>query len=294
MERLPLELLSCLLLGGALGMAIPALPGRLAPVLIRWGIPFSVAALLLRSPLSFTLLRVALLGVLVPVLSLLMLWWTPLRHQPQNRVLRLGAALGNTGYWGLPVALALLPSQALATVVAYDMAGTLISWSVGPLVLRGGRWGPERVLPIVMASPAVQGFGLFLLLAQTPWSGWVAHALWWPARLVFWLALSLLGMRLGISLKERSVVLSQGVSWALAFKLLVVPSMVWVLATFLCLPPLDRVALVLQGAAPTALSVLLLAEAEADREAVPLASTVVLLSTLAAMVTVPLWWTVMR
>jgi predicted permease len=120
----------------------------------------------------------------------------------------------------------------------------------------------------------------------------VAHLLWWPARLVFWLALSLLGMRLGISLRERTVVLNKSVSWALAFKLLVVPAIVWLLATLLRVPPQDRVALVLQGAAPTALSVLLLAEAE--RDAVPLASTVVLLSTLAAMVTVPVWWSVMR
>jgi predicted permease len=292
MVRLPLELLPCLLLGVVLGMGFPALPGRMAPILIRWGIPFSLAALLLRSPLSFSLLRVALLGVLVPVLSLLILWWTPLRRRLQNRVLLLGAALGNTGYWGLPVALALLPPRALAAVVAYDMAGTLITWSVGPLVLRGG-WGrPERLLPTLMSSPVLQGFALSALIGQTPWAGVMAHLLWWPARLVFWLALSLLGMRLGISLKERSVVLSEGLSWALGFKLLVVPALVWLLATILSLPALDRVALVLQGAAPTALSVLLLAEAE--QVAVPLASTVVLLSTLAAMVTVPLWWSVMR
>jgi hypothetical protein len=88
------------------------------------------------------------------------------------------------------------------------------------------------------------------------------------------------------------VVFSNGVPWALAFKLLVVPAIVWLLAILLRLPPLDRTALVLQGAAPTALSVLLLAEAE--REAVPLASTVVLVSTFAAMVTVPFWWSVMR
>jgi hypothetical protein len=33
--------------------------------------------------------------------------------------------------------------------------------------------------------------------------------------------------------------------------------------------------------------------AEAEQEAVPLASTMVLVSTLAALVTVPLWWRVM-
>ncbi|MFN9547754.1 MAG: AEC family transporter [Cyanobacteriota bacterium] len=292
MVRLPLELLLCLLLGVVLGTAMPWLPGWLAPVLMRWGIPLSLAALLLRASPSLTLLRVGLLGLLVPLLSLLILRLPPLRQRLQDRVLMLGAAFGNTGYWGLPVALALLPPPALATVIAYDMAGTVITWSVGPLLLRGGRGGRNRLLHSVLASPALQGFALFLLLTQTPWCGALAQWLWWPARLVFWLALALVGMRLALCVKERAVAFSQEVSWALGFKLLVVPVIVWLLATLLRLPPLDRTALVLQGAAPTALSVLLLAEAE--RQAVPLASSVVLISTVAAMVTVPLWWNAIR
>jgi hypothetical protein len=99
-------------------------------------------------------------------------------------------------------------------------------------------------------------------------------------------------MRLGVCMKDRTMALSRGMPWALAFKLLVVPGIVWLLATALRLPPLDRTALVLQGAAPTALSVLLLAEVE--RESVTQASTVVLLSTAVAMATVPLWWTVLH
>jgi predicted permease len=292
MLRLPLELLPCLLLGVFLGLGRPGLSGFVAPVLIRWGIPLSLAALLLRSALSFSLLRVGLLGLLVPLVSLLLVSLPPLRQRLQSRVLLLGAALGNTGYWGLPVALALLPPQALAAVITYDMAGTFVTWSVGPVLLRGGWGGRDTLLRTLLASPAVQGFVLSALLAQTPWRGLLAQVLWWPARLVFWVALTLVGMRLGVCMKERTVVFSHGVLWALAFKLLVVPALVWLLAVLLRLPPLDRTALVLQGAAPTALSVLLLAEAQ--REAVPLASTVVLASTVAAMVTVPLWWSVVR
>ncbi|MEB3319282.1 MAG: AEC family transporter [Cyanobacteriota bacterium] len=228
----------------------------------------------------------------MPVACLLILGLPPLRQRLQSPVLLLGAALGNTGYWGLPMALALLPPQALAPVIAYDLAGTVVTWTVGPLVLRGARAGRETLLSTLVASPALQGFVLFAILAPTPWHGVLAQLLWWPARLVFWIALSLLGMRLGVGVKERTVVFSTGVPWALSFKLLVVPLIVWLLATWLRLPPLDRAALVLQGAAPTALSVLLLAEAE--RQAVALASTVVLLSTLSALVTVPLWWSVMR
>jgi len=292
MVHLPLELLPCLLLGVLLGFRLPWLPGQLAPSFIRWGVPISLAALLLRSPLSLSLFRVALLGLLVPLVSLLILSLPPLRRRLQERVLLLGAALGNTGYWGLPVALALLPPQAMATVIAYDMAGTVVTWSVGPLLLRTGQGGLGRFLSTLLANPALQGFVLSAVMGQTPWHGALARLLWWPARLVFLIALTLVGMRLGLCIKERTLVFSRGVSWALGFKLLVVPILVFFFAGLLQLTALDRGALMLQGAAPTALSVLLLAEAE--REAVPLASTLVLVSTFAAMLTVPLWWSVIR
>ncbi|MEB3335045.1 MAG: AEC family transporter [Cyanobacteriota bacterium] len=288
MARLPLELIPCLVLGVLSGMVLPWLPARLAPILIRWGVPLSLAALLLRSELSLTLVRVGLLGLLVPLACLLLLGLPPLRDGLRHRVLWLGAAVGNTGYWGLPVALALLPPRALATVVAYDLAGTLITWSVGPLLLRGGRRGGGSVLPLVASSPALHGVALFALLAHTPWRPVLAQALWWPARLVLLVALTLMGMRLGLCLKDRTLAFSPGVPWALVFKLLVVPALVWGLAGLLRLPPLDRQALVLQGAAPTALSVLLLAEVEGVEAS--LASTLVLVSTVSALVTVPLWW----
>jgi predicted permease len=286
--RLPLELFPCLTAGVLLGMAFPWLPVVLAPALVRWGIPISLAGLLLRSPLSFTLIKVGALGLLVPLLTLAVLALPPMRRCLHSRVLLLGASMGNTGYWGLPVALALLPAQAWATIVAYDMAGSLITWSVGPLVLRGIQGSWRKLLAVLVASPALQGFALSLVIGQTPWRVAVGQVLWWPARLVFWLALTLVGMRLGLTLKERNLAFSAGVPWALAVKLLVVPAMVWLLAGALGLSPLDRKALVLQGAAPTALAVLLLAEAE--REDVPLASTLLLASTFAAMVSVPVWW----
>jgi predicted permease len=292
MARLPLELVPCLVLGVLLGMALPWLPARLAPALIRWGIPISLAALLLRSELSITLVRVAFLGLLVPLASLLLLSLPRLRSGLGHRVLWLGAAVGNTGYWGLPVALAVLPPQALATAVVYDMAGTVITWSVGPLMLRSRRGEGGIVLPVLLSSPALHGVALFAALAHTPWRAELAQALWWPARLVLLLALTLVGMRLGLCLKSRTLAFSAGVPWALTFKLLVVPALAWALAGLLRLPPLDRQALVLQGAAPTALSVLLLAEAEGTE--VSLASTLVLVSTLTAMVTVPLWWTLIQ
>jgi len=292
MGDLLFELLPCLLVGVLLGWMVPWLPGWLAPQLIRWGVPFSLAALLLRSSPSFTLFKVGLLGLLVPLLSLLILGVSPLRQRVSERVLMLGAVVGNTGYWGLPVALALLPPEAIATAAAYDVAGSVITWSMGPFVLGGLPSSPTMLASRLLGSPALQGFLLWLLIGHSPWREELALGLWWPARAVFVLALSLVGMRLGLTIRERNLAFTHGISWALAFKLVVVPALVWLLASLLGLPLLDRQALVLQGAAPTALAVLLMAEAE--QEAVRLASTMVLSSTMAAMLTVPLWWGLMR
>jgi predicted permease len=278
------------LLGGMLlGWRWPALPSWLAPPLVRWGVPLSVAGLLLRSTLSFSLLKVALVALSVPLLSLgILLGLSPLRSRFRDPVLILGAAVGNTGYWGLPVSLALLPPPAMATAVVYDVAGTLITWSAGPWILRGAPVGQDRFFGTLLASPAMQGLLLSLLIHLSPWRGALAAMLWWPSRAVLVIALGVLGMRLGLALRHPAPPLPPGLPYALVCKLLLIPALVGLLGSALALPPLDRQALVLQGAAPTALSVLLMAEAH--RESVPSASALVISSTLAAMVTVPLWW----
>ena len=48
MLQLLLELAPCLLCGMALGRVSPQLPQRLAPVLLRWGVPISLVGLLLK------------------------------------------------------------------------------------------------------------------------------------------------------------------------------------------------------------------------------------------------------
>jgi predicted permease len=141
----------------------------------------------------------------------------------------------------------------------------------------------------------MQGLLLSLLIHLSPWEGPLAAVLWWPARAVLVIALGVLGMRLGLTLRHPAPDLPPGLPYALACKLLLIPALVGVLGTALALPALDRQALVLQGAAPTALSVLLMAEAHRESvDSVSAASALVISSTLAAMVTVPLWWGFLR
>jgi predicted permease len=300
--RFLLELVPPLGIGLLLGIRFPALPGRLATPLIHWGIPISLVALLLRAGFRAELLTAALMAAVASGLGLLLMRLPALGRRIPEGSLQLGCIVGNTGYWGLPVALALLPAEAIGFTIAFDLMATLITWSLGPLLVDRRAGGVRRQLRVLATSPAMRGLALAALLQQTPWSAALAAWLWWPARLVVLVALALVGMRLGLMLRRRPAGLVGGnVPVApLVGKLLVLPAAMLLLAGLLGMPTPLRDAVVLQAAAPTALSVLLLTEAAGagqrpspqagGRQAVEAVATLVLWSTALALVSVPLWW----
>lgn len=301
MLRFAFELLPCLLIGLLIGRVFPSLPGRLAPPLIHWGVPISLVGLLLRSGLRSELLVSALMALLGSGLGLMLLQWLPaLRRRIPEPALRLGSVTGNTAYWGLPVALALLPPQAIGHTILYDLVGTLLTWSVGPLLVQGIPASGGALLAAVGTSPATRGLALALLLQLTPWREAIGAGLWLPARIVILLALTVVGMRLGVMLRRHQpqAPLPVGLGAALLGKLLLFPALMLLLALLLRLPALVRDAVVLQAAAPTAISVLLLAEAAGSGKPAggeagagqAAAAALVLGSTVAGLVSVPLWW----
>jgi predicted permease len=266
-------------------------------------------ALLLRSGLGGELLITGLAAALITTTALLAICLLPpLRAAVPQAALRLGAVVGNTGYFGIPVALALLPRAALGHSITYDLVGTLITWSVGPPLLAGRTPEPRQLLALFATSPAVRGIGLALLIQTTPWRAALSEVLWLPARGVLLLALAVVGLRLGAMLRQQgggeisAGGLEQGgrdaaagaaaggraLAAALGFKLLALPLLALAVATLLGLHGLIREAVVLQAAAPTAISALLLAEAAGrDQERTAL---LVLWSTGLALATVPVWW----
>ncbi len=308
MLRFLLELVPPLGLGLLLGIRFPGLPGRLAPPLISWGIPISLVALLLRAGFRAELLTAALMAAAASGLGLLLLRLPPLGRCIPEGSLQLGCIVGNTGYWGLPVALALLPAEAIGFTIAFDLMATLITWTLGPLLVARCATGARRQLRVLATSPAMRGLALAVLLHQTPWSAALAQWLWWPARLVVLVALALVGMRLGLMLRRRPAepagadnpTGASALVAPLVGKLLLLPAAMLLMAGLLGLPSPLRDAVVLQAAAPTALSVLLLTEAAAagqqgiidagQRQAAEVVATLVLWSTALALVSVPLWW----
>jgi len=283
-----LELVPALLLGLLLARRWPHLSQRLAPPLVRWGVPFSLMGLLLRSGLQWRYAEMLLLALVVVAAGLVAVHapWGPLwlRRAFPGPAERLGAVVGNTAYFGIPAALALLPPAAVGYAISYDLAATLFTWTLGPSLIAQRRLALGPLLRALAASPASQGLVGAVLLQLTPWQAGLAVWLWWPARAVVWLSLVVLGLRMA------SVVgapLPRALWPSLLSKLLLFPLVVLGLALLLRLPPLLLAPMVLQAAAPTAVSVLLLSEAAGADPQRPAA--LVLWSTLAALASVPLW-----
>ncbi len=162
--------------------------GQLTPALLRWGMPLSLTGLLLKSGLPLS--RIPMAGLIAAVTSGGLLLCRQIPTLLPSRSLQLGAIVGNTGYFGLPVAIALLPSEVLGFSVIYDLIGTLITWSAGPLLLSPDQSSPSAFS--LLKTPVVQ----VLLLALPLWLTACAAVLgqW------IWLLLLLIGVRLGLVL----------------------------------------------------------------------------------------------
>ena len=298
MLRFLLELLPCLLIGVWAGRRHPALSGRLAKPLVRFGVPLSVMGLLLKGGLSLEMLTSAGLAVLAISVVLLVTARFPAGFGLIRPSMRLGCCIGNTAYFGIPLALAFLPQQVLPISIGYDLGATLLTWSVGPVLIGagGGAAGAHSgakawrgLLVNLGSSPATRGLLGALLVKWLPWRSLVTDALWWPSRLVILLALAVVGMRLGSmsSLGDAPGPVQFGLLPALIGKLLLYPLLLLLLGLVMQLDPLMVQAIALQGAAPTAISLLLIAESEGvDQQR---AAGLVFWSTVLALITAPLW-----
>ncbi len=297
MLRFLLELVPPLLIGFWAGGRHGTLSTRLASPLVRFGVPISVMGLLLKGGLSGDMVQAA--GVAVLAMGLVLVGGARLPGMATlaSPTLRLGSCTGNTAYFGVPLALAFLPDEALPISIGYDLGATLLTWSVGPLLIGAQATGAQRLrglLSSVAASPATRGLLGALLIQATPWSALLTDALWWPSRAVILLALMVLGMRLG-SIHRRGITPAARplqLLRPLLAKLMLYPTFLFLLGSLLRLDPLMVQAVALQGAAPTAISLLLIAESVgADQER---AAGLVFWSTLLALVTTPAWGMLLR
>jgi len=268
------------LIGLVLGRNVkPTVPNNLGAFLYWVGIPISIVSFVRKADLSVQVLiapiialAATFLGAMLACLVIkLSVYFTGNQPSPQTKgSFILAAMVGNTGYLGFPVSLAVVGQQYFAWALFYDMLGTLFSAYVIGVAI-AAHYGNQdldigsnfqsnfrRVIKAVIINPALWSFGFGLLFQQ------VALPQLWEKSLdiLGWsgvgLSLILMGMRIA-KLKIR-----ENLSWAsisIAIKMLLVPFILGKALPFLGLPAAPAKAILLQMAMPPAIATLVISEA---------------------------------
>ncbi|WP_269622707.1 AEC family transporter [Prochlorococcus marinus] len=291
------ELIPCLFLGYLIGQFDQNISTRVAKPLSEFGIPISLMGLLLNTGIDWNLLEAAFIGLLaIGILIVTLIIYQKYRKVFLNSILLLGSTFGNTGYFGIPISLSLLPTEALSFSMGFDIGATLLIWTVGPFIIGDA----DKKLTIlekfkvflghITKSPASKGLLGFLIISITPWDKPIASILWIPSKIVIFLALLIVGMRLGVLNPFKKATITkefQTVKNSLLTKLILFPTLMLGICLSIGMNNIMRNALVLQAAAPTALSILLIAESSERNQ--DIARSLVVWSTLSSLITIPIW-----
>lgn len=200
----------------------------------------------------------------------------------------LSSMVGNTGYLGYPIALAIAGPQHFGWALFYDLIGSTVgAYGLGILIAaRYGMSAPSnlQMLQALLKNPAMTSLLLGLLWKNQPMPAALEQALSHLAWGVIGVALVLLGMRLSQ--------LSTWDQWphaiaSLAIKMLIVPLLLGAALPFLGLSNPAQQVLILQMAMPPAFATLVITEAyNLDRS---LTVTALAVGTLGLLMVLPFW-----
>jgi hypothetical protein len=208
--------------------------------------------------------------------------------KPTQGSFLLAAMVGNTGYIGYPVALAVVGTKYFAWALFYDLLGsTLGAYGLG--VILAARFGKgvnnsRQLAQAILINPALWSFGLGLVFRQIPLPHLAELSLQKLGWMVVSLALVLIGMRLQ---KLNSWHSLPKASISLAIKMLLVPLILGSILSLFGITGAPRLVIVLQMAMPPAFATLVIAEAyDLDRD---LAVTALAIGTIGLLFTLPIW-----
>ncbi|MEH2263134.1 AEC family transporter [Nostoc sp.] len=286
------------LVGFILGRKLPVtVPTRLGQFLFWVGVPISIVSFLRQSSLSGQIWIAPAIAYLAILLGAFLAWLAikgqgyfrnTVFQPPTQASLILAAMLGNTGYLGFPITLAMVGKEYFAWALFYDLLGSFPgTYALGVLVAArfgGGVQNHWQIAKSVLINPALWGFGFGLLFRQvtipTVMEFWLEKLAWSSVAL----SLVLIGMRLALLKSWRSL---PQVGMSLGIKMLLVPLILGsVLPLFGLTEPIVKI-IVLQIAMPPAFGTLVIAETfNLDRD---LAVTALAAGTILLLVTLPVW-----
>jgi predicted permease len=298
--RLYAPLVVGVLIGLLLGWHTPKqLPNQLGKFLLWIGVPISIVAFLRRADLSQAIWIAPLIAWLAVCFGLAIAWlWLRFLavkkewSNPMQGSFILSSMLGNTGYIGYPVALALVGSKYFAWALLYDLLGTVVGSYVIGIVI-ASRYSNKTAYSNQLSwqiwlepfrNPIIWSFGFGLAFRQVPLPTKIDDFLYDFAWGTLFLSLILIGMRLS-QLSSFSYV--KQASIGVAIKMLIVPLAIGIVLSGMGINGLPRLVLVLQGAMPPAFATLVIAEAyELDQH---LAVTALGIGSAGLLFTLPLW-----
>ena len=281
-------------MGFFIGKVKPLASEKISISLIKFGIPISVMGLLLKAGINIDLINAAVMSFLTIVCFILFINYIPaLKKIFPNYSLQLAGLIGNTSFLGIPIAIALLPTETINFTIGFDLGTTLFSWIFGPYLLqkKSTNYSLLNVKTLVFSifnSPASRGIIGVLIIYLFELESLMEDFLWIPARLVIYLAIIVVGTRLGIITNSKRVIyeFKDNIKYSVFLKLLILPIFVFVLCRILNFEGVETTALVLQAGTPSAISTILLAEAyKKQRE---LAAKALFTTTIVSTATIPL------
>lgn len=294
--NLCLKLAGGVLLGLVLGWTLPtAAPAYLGQFLFWVGVPVGIVAFLRGADLSGSIWIAPVAAWAAILLGAALAWaWLKLEGKTKSWSLAsqgsflLASMVGNTGYLGYPVTLALVGDKYFAWALFYDMLGTLLgAYGLGvALAARfgtgtGNRW---QLALAVLQNPALWSFGFGLAFRDFPLPVLAEQGLRAFAWTALALSLVLTGMRLSQLSSWRSL---RPACVSLGIKMLLVPLILAAGLPLLGVTGSAQLAIALQMAMPPAFATLVLAEVyNLDRD---LAVTALAIGCAGLLLALPVW-----
>ncbi len=281
-----------------LGRMLPnTVPTRLGQFLFWIGVPIGIVAFLRQADLSLTVWIAPVVAYAAILLGAFFAWigikcqayfTNTVPQLPTQGSFILSAMVGNTGFLGYPIVLAVYGTQYFAWAIFYDLLGSLFgTWGLGVALAGhfGGRatnlWQSSKV---ILINPALWSFGFGLLFRQVQIPQLAEFYLEKLAWSVIVLSLLLMGMRLS---KINSWHNLPSGAIAIGIKMLLVPLILGISLKILGLTSTPAKIILLQTAMPPAFSTLIIAETfNLDSD---LTVTTIALGTVILLLTLPMW-----
>jgi predicted permease len=289
-----LKLTAGVILGWYLGKILPNKTPVMIGTFLFWvGIPISIIAFLRGAELTGTIWVAPMFAwiaiFLGAIASFAFLKIQKIKStRPSQGSFLLSSMIGNTGYLGYPISLAVAGEKYFAYALFYDILGSMLgAYSLGVLLAAYFGKESESKLKLIIAmfqNPTLWALGFGLIFRNYPLPQILDRSLNFFAWGMIAIALTLIGMRLS-QIKSWSKI--NFVSVSLAIKMLLIPLIIGVLIGLFGITDKPQLVIVLQTAMPPAFATLVIAEAfNLDRE---LTVTSLALGSILILITIPIW-----